>query len=146
MSPNFPRGHSLQETRDGPVVGPAPRSGLICRHTAPQPTAYFVIDRLYLYQLRPGRRVNLRAVRRQRGAARGIVDTIEGNLEAEPDTRLVVVPFPSLLKACAWWHSPQYQAAAKLRRPPVSDSRVFLVDGIDLGNQQSPQHPEPPLP
>jgi len=80
-------------------------------------------------------------------ALRGpIVDTIEGNLEAEPDTRLVVVQFPSLLKARAWWHSPQYQAAAKLRRTPVSDSRVFLVDGIDLGNQQSPQHPEPPLP
>lgn len=73
-------------------------------------------------------------------ALRGpIAGIIEGNLQAEPDTRLVVLQFPSLLKARAWWHSPQYQAAAKLRRPPVSDSRVFLVDGIDLTHQHLPQ-------
>jgi len=79
-------------------------------------------------------------------ALRGpIVDIIEGNLEAEPDTRLVVLQFPSLLRARAWWHSPQYQAA-KLRRPPISDSRAFLVDGINLTNQQSPQHQRPASP
>jgi uncharacterized protein (DUF1330 family) len=75
-----------------------------------------------------------------------IADIIEGNLQAEPDTRLVVLQFPSLSRARAWWHSPQYQAAAELRRPPVSDSRVFLVDGIDLGNHQSPQYPGPSSP
>ena len=48
--------------------------------------------------------------------------------------------------ARAWWHSPQYQAAAKLRRPPVSDSRAFLVDGINLTNQNSPQHQKPASP
>ena len=80
-------------------------------------------------------------------ALRGpIIDIIEGNLKTEPDTRLVVLQFPSLLKARAWWHSPQYQAAAKLRRPPVSDSRVFLIDGISLTNQQSPQHQKPASP
>jgi uncharacterized protein (DUF1330 family) len=80
-------------------------------------------------------------------ALRGpIVDIIEGNLEAAKDTRLVVLQFPSLLKARAWWHSPQYQAAAELRRPPVSDSRAFLVDGINLTSQQSPQHHRPPSP
>lgn len=80
-------------------------------------------------------------------ALRGpIAGIIEGNLQAEPDARLVVLQFPSLLKARAWWHSPQYQAAAKLRRPPVSDSRVFLVDGIDLTHQHSPQQKEPSAP
>jgi len=80
-------------------------------------------------------------------ALRGpIIDIIEGNLKTEPGTRLVVLQFPSLLKARAWWHSPQHQAAAELRRPPVSDSRVFLIDGISLANQQSPQHQKPVSP
>jgi uncharacterized protein (DUF1330 family) len=65
-----------------------------------------------------------------------IAEVMEGNLEAEPDTRLVVLRFPSIEQARAWWHSPEYQAAAKLRQPPVSDSRAFLVDGIDLTSQR----------
>jgi uncharacterized protein (DUF1330 family) len=80
-------------------------------------------------------------------ALRGpIVGIIEGSLDTEPDTRLVIIQFPSLERARAWWESPQYRAAAKLRRPPVSDSRVFLVDGINLTNQQSPQHQRPASP
>jgi uncharacterized protein (DUF1330 family) len=72
-----------------------------------------------------------------------IVDLLEGNLDVKHDTRLVVLQFPSLERARAWWHSPQYQAAVKLRQHPVSDSRVFLVDGIDLG---SPHHQKPSSP
>ena len=80
-------------------------------------------------------------------AMRGpIVDLLEGDLEVRHDTRLVVLQFPSLDRARAWWHSPQYQAAVKLRQHPVSDSRVFLVDGIDLGNQHAPQHQKPSSP
>jgi len=79
-------------------------------------------------------------------ALRGpIVDLLEGDLEVRNDTRLVVLQFPSLYRARAWWHSPQYQAAVKLRQHPVSDSRVFLVDGIDLGNQHAPQRQKPSL-
>lgn len=68
-----------------------------------------------------------------------VVDVIEGDVAAEDDTRLVVLQFPSLDRARAWWDSPEYRAAAELRRPPVSDSRVLLIDGIDLGDQQAPQ-------
>ena len=67
-------------------------------------------------------------------ALRGpIVDVIEGTLDVKHDTRLVVLQFPSLEQARAWWGSEQYRPVVKLREPPVSDSRVFLVDGIDLG-------------
>jgi uncharacterized protein (DUF1330 family) len=70
-------------------------------------------------------------------ALRGpIVEVIEGNLETGQDTRLVVLQFPSLERARSWWESAEYQPLIKLRQPPVSDSRAFLVDGIDLGNQQ----------
>lgn len=80
-------------------------------------------------------------------ALRGpIVGLLEGDLDVKQDTRLVVLQFPSLERARAWWHSPQYQTAVKLRRHPVSDSRAFLVDGIDLGNQRSPQHQKPSSP
>jgi uncharacterized protein (DUF1330 family) len=67
-------------------------------------------------------------------ALRGpIVEVIEGSLKVEHDTRLVVVEFPSLEQARAWWESEEYRALVKLRESPVSDSRAFLVDGIDLG-------------
>jgi uncharacterized protein (DUF1330 family) len=67
-------------------------------------------------------------------ALRGpIVEVIEGSLEVEDDTRLVVVEFPSLEQARAWWESEEYRALVKLRESPVADSRAFLVDGIDLG-------------
>ena len=79
-------------------------------------------------------------------ALRGpIVELLEGDLDVKHDTRLVVLRFPNLDRARAWWQSPQYQAAVKLRQHPVSDSRVFLVDGIDLGNQHVPQRHEPSL-
>jgi uncharacterized protein (DUF1330 family) len=70
-------------------------------------------------------------------ALRGpIVEVIEGNLEVDHDTRLVVLQFPSLEQARSWWESEEYRPLVKLRQPPVSDTRAFLVDGIDLGNQQ----------
>ena len=67
-------------------------------------------------------------------ALRGpIVEVIEGSLEVEDDTRLVVVEFPSLEQARAWWESEEYRELVKLRESPVADSRAFLVAGIDLG-------------
>lgn len=69
-------------------------------------------------------------------ALRGpIVGVIEGDLAVEPDTRLVVLEFGSLEDARAWWDSDEYRPLVELRRPPVADSRAFLVDGIDLGRQ-----------
>jgi uncharacterized protein (DUF1330 family) len=67
-------------------------------------------------------------------ALRGpIIEVIEENLQVKDDTRLVIVEFPSLEQAQTWWESAEYRALVKLREPPVSDSRAFLVDGIDLG-------------
>jgi len=70
-------------------------------------------------------------------ALRGpIVEVLEGALEVSPDTRLVVLQFPSPGQARAWWNSEDYRALVKLRQPPVADSRAFLVEGIDLGDQR----------
>jgi uncharacterized protein (DUF1330 family) len=64
-------------------------------------------------------------------ALRGpIVGVLEGDLQVGPDTRLVVLQFPSIGQARAWWDSEDYRPLVKLRRPPVSDSRAFLVEGI----------------
>jgi uncharacterized protein (DUF1330 family) len=70
-------------------------------------------------------------------ALRGpILDVLEGVLEVSRDTRLVVLQFPSLGQARAWWDSEDYRQLVKLRQPPVADSRAFLVEGIDLGGQR----------
>jgi uncharacterized protein (DUF1330 family) len=57
------------------------------------------------------------------------------------DTRLVVLEFSSLEDARAWWESDEYRPLVELRRPPVADSRAFLVDGIDLGPPEPPAAP-----
>jgi uncharacterized protein (DUF1330 family) len=70
-------------------------------------------------------------------ALRGpIVDVLEGALPVGDGTRLVVLQFPSLGQARAWWDSEHYRPLVKLRQPPVSDTRAFLVEGIDLGGQR----------
>lgn len=70
-------------------------------------------------------------------ALRGpIVDVLEGTLDVQHGTRLVVVQFPSLEQARAWWESEHYRPLVKLRQPPVADSRAVLVNGIDLANQR----------
>jgi uncharacterized protein (DUF1330 family) len=67
-------------------------------------------------------------------ALRGpIVDVLEGTLEVQDDIRLVVIQFPTLEQARAWWESDQYRPLVRLREPPVAQSRAFLVDGVDLG-------------
>jgi uncharacterized protein (DUF1330 family) len=69
-------------------------------------------------------------------ALRGpITEVAEGRLDVGQDTRLVVLEFSSLKQARAWWDSAEYRSAVKLRQPPVSDTRAFLVDGIDIGHQ-----------
>jgi uncharacterized protein (DUF1330 family) len=69
-------------------------------------------------------------------ALRGpIAEVIEGTFDLGQDTRLVVLEFPSLEQARAWWESDEYRPLVKLRQPPVADARAFLVDGIDLGRK-----------
>ena len=59
-----------------------------------------------------------------------VIEAEMGDLQVSHDTRLVVLQFPSLGQAHAWWDSADYRPLVKLRQPPVSDSRAFLVEGI----------------
>jgi len=70
-------------------------------------------------------------------ALRGpVVEVLEGAVQVSHDTRLVVLQFPSPRQARAWWDSEDYRPLVKLRQPPVSDSRAFLVEGVDPGVQR----------
>ena len=51
--------------------------------------------------------------------------TLEGNWQPP---RLVVLEFPDLEKARAWWASPEY-AEAKALRQSVSDADMIAVEG-----------------
>ncbi len=57
----------------------------------------------------------------------GPMETIEG----EPADGIVVLEFPSLEDAQAWYNSPAYQEAAK-HRQAAADYRGFIVEGFDL--------------
>jgi uncharacterized protein (DUF1330 family) len=43
--------------------------------------------------------------------------------------RLVVVEFPSVEQAKAWWNSPEY-AEAKALRQATSDSQLLIAEGV----------------
>jgi uncharacterized protein (DUF1330 family) len=49
-------------------------------------------------------------------------------LEGEAPTGVVMLEFPTMEEARAWYHSPGYQAAAPHRKA-ATDYRVFLVEG-----------------
>ena len=65
-----------------------------------------------------------------------VIHVLEGQLDVQTDTRLVLIEFPTAEQARSWWESAEYQRLIQLRTPPVAASRVFLVDGIDLGDQR----------
>jgi uncharacterized protein (DUF1330 family) len=66
-------------------------------------------------------------------ALRGpIGEVVEGTLGATPDTRLVVLEFPSLESAHHWYESDEYKALIEFREG-ISTSTVFFVDGVELG-------------
>lgn len=50
-------------------------------------------------------------------------------LEGAPIEGAVVLQFPTMAEAKAWYDSPAYQAAAK-HRHAGSDYRVFLIEGV----------------
>lgn len=56
----------------------------------------------------------------------GHTESLEGNWEPG---RIVVVEFPSVEKAKAWYTSPEYQAAKEIRLA-ASTGKMILVEGI----------------
>jgi uncharacterized protein (DUF1330 family) len=58
----------------------------------------------------------------------GQTETLEG--EWEPG-RIVVIEFPSMEKAKAWWSSDEY-APAKAIRQSASHAKLILVEGFEM--------------
>jgi len=56
----------------------------------------------------------------------GKMEVLEGNW---PQRRIVIVEFPSVEKARAWWNSPEY-AAPKALRQATSHTDMILVEGV----------------
>jgi uncharacterized protein (DUF1330 family) len=59
----------------------------------------------------------------------GEVTPLEGGWAPK---RLVVIEFPSVGQAKAWWASPEY-AEAKALRQATSTGRMIVVDGVPAG-------------
>jgi uncharacterized protein (DUF1330 family) len=55
----------------------------------------------------------------------GTVDPLEGGWNPN---RVVIIEFPSLAAARAWYNSPEYQAALKIRQAN-STGRVIITEG-----------------
>lgn len=56
----------------------------------------------------------------------GKVETLEGDWAP---TRFVMMEFPSVEKAKAWWDSPEYKDAKALRQA-TSKTQMIVVEGI----------------
>jgi uncharacterized protein (DUF1330 family) len=56
----------------------------------------------------------------------GPIEPLEGEACVR---RVVVIEFASMQAARAFYHSPEYQAAKRIRTP-VSDAQLFLVQGV----------------
>ena len=56
----------------------------------------------------------------------GATETLEGSWRPP---RLVILEFPSIERARAWWNSPEY-AAAKALRQTCADTEMLVVDGL----------------
>ena len=57
----------------------------------------------------------------------GDIEVLEGDA---PAGRTVVVEFPSMAAAVAWYHGPEYTEARKLREG-AAIAWMYVVDGID---------------
>jgi uncharacterized protein (DUF1330 family) len=65
-------------------------------------------------------------------ALRGpITEVVEGTLDIQDDTRVVIIEFSSIDSAVACG-TPLIIGLVTLRRPPVADGRVFFVDGFNI--------------
>jgi uncharacterized protein (DUF1330 family) len=56
----------------------------------------------------------------------GKVETLEGDWSPK---RFVVVEFPSVERAKAWWNSPEYEGAKKLRQATAT-TQMIVVEGF----------------
>jgi uncharacterized protein (DUF1330 family) len=56
----------------------------------------------------------------------GKTEVLEGQWDPR---RMVIIEFPSMEQARAWWGSPEY-AEAKALRQATSESTLILVDGV----------------
>ena len=56
----------------------------------------------------------------------GAAETLEGTWSPK---RLVIVEFPSVARAKAWWDSPEY-AEAKALRQATARTQMIVVEGI----------------
>jgi uncharacterized protein (DUF1330 family) len=57
----------------------------------------------------------------------GAAEVIEGSFTPK---RVVVIEFPSLEQAKAWYHSPEYQAILPLRLQHASTEFLVMVEGV----------------
>ena len=57
----------------------------------------------------------------------GKIETLEGAWQPK---RLVIVEFPSVERAKAWWSSPEY-AGAKALRQATSEGSLVVIEGVD---------------
>ncbi len=48
-----------------------------------------------------------------------------------PDKRVVVVEFPSIEKAKAWYASEAYQSLIKIRQVSTKDDTLFFIEGCE---------------
>ena len=62
------------------------------------------------------------------------IEVLEGTW---PGTRTVIVEFPSVETARAWYDSPSYQAAQPLRRG-AADCNVVIATGFALADRRPP--------
>jgi len=51
------------------------------------------------------------------------------SLEGEPTKRIVIIAFPSMEQALAWYNSPEYRELRPIRHNSAT-SRVFIVEGM----------------
>ena len=56
----------------------------------------------------------------------GKIDSLEGPWQPN---RIVIVEFPSVERAKAWWSSPEY-APAKALRQQTSDGSLIVIEGV----------------
>lgn len=58
----------------------------------------------------------------------GVTEALEGTWSPP---RFVILEFPSVERARAWWSSPEY-AAAKALRQASAETRMLLVEGLPV--------------
>ena len=57
----------------------------------------------------------------------GVTKTLTGDWGGSP--RLVILEFPTMEQAQAWWDSPEYTPLRKFRET-ISDGKIVLVQGL----------------